>query len=810
MLDNARFLVLEFLVMPIENPEFQNEKFLTEKYPDLAGSKPVERAVQKELREGEKGPQTKEGRIQAYLDRIEKILASGTHVSDEKGWELLKNKIMSEFTIDANDPDTMVKIAHGLYESEKKLATEQGRGADIERLAREIEREGGVLERYKGLVKEKREIQESTLSSWLDYLKQDDAQYPIWFRYYVVRNLQKMGTMDKERGEYTKRTDYTVAPFPELNSEALGFVYRMLTEGMGTDEFTGEEDREKRKQLENLISKKDFAKLYTFAQIETAGELNRETIEGQWVKYDQGSDHHILENALRGKGTGWCTAEGSAYGHLQGGDFYVYYTKGPDGSFTEPRIAIRTENGQVAEVRGVNHRQELEPSFVDIATEQYHALPGGDKFDKKSQDMEKMTELVGKQEKGETFTKDELIFLYEINSKIEGFGYDKDPRIQNLISQRNKEEDARLFSAKLIDIENKIKNGVTLNKEDLKHLYLIDINDIKNDTPELGKKGYTALDFHVLHHNLRNKISRQRNKEEDARFLFEETTAIEDKIKNKIALSKQDLMYLYEIKEKIKTGYLGDPRINEIRKTRDYERDMPIVFECTKKQIARNLSEIRKGTKAYVGELEPDIFNLIEEYDIEHVYTSFPERKIIRMEMTIGGMNDKKVIKEIKQQGEEIGIGSWADYCLDKTFNFSKDKEQIFLIWLTIQDLGLPERVSTYKVYQKAEQFGLELCPRETGPLLFRSFPDNLLGRYLTIPIPKTNDIRDIGFELAIISRLRGLDMTYWDGRGHYSEGKGEDWGGDEFYAPIFGWSLDAQLAFRCRIGNISKNRDTE
>src|SRR3989344_387976 len=399
--------------MLMENPGFLNNK-----YPDLPGSKPVERAVVNARHDTERkfAPHSREERIQAYLNRIDRI------VEDERGWELLKNKIVKEFVIDTDDEDTLAKIAHGLYESEKRIAVEQGRGADVERAT---EDEESVLEKYRGAALEKRDIQECTLGAWLDYLEQNDAEYPTWFRYFVVRNLEKMGTLDKEKGEYTKRTDYTIAPFPELNSEALGFTYRMLTTGIGHQEFTDEP--EKREELEKLIAKKDFIKLSTFAQIETAGQLNRESLQGEWIKYDQGSDYHIIEQDLRGKGTGWCTAEGSAYSHLQGGDFYVYYTRSTSGTYSEPRVAIRMDGDSVAEVRGVNHRQELEPALVDVATEKYHALPGGEKFDKKSQDMKHVTALVKKQEKGEQFTKDDLIFLYEIDTPIEGFGYEKDP-----------------------------------------------------------------------------------------------------------------------------------------------------------------------------------------------------------------------------------------------------------------------------------------------------------------------------------------------------------------------------------------------
>lgn len=585
------------------------EKFLTEKYPDMPGSKPVERAVQKKLREGEKGPQTKEARVEAYLNRIEQIISSGTQVNNERGWELLKSKLVKEFSIDVENPDTLAKIAHGLYESEKKLAIEQGRGAEVEQLERELERElnreADIIKRYKGLVEEKREIQECTLLSWFDYLKQNDAQYPMWFRYFVVRNLQRMGTIDKEKGEYTKRTSYTVAPFPELNSEALGFVYRMLSQGPAKDEFSGEEA--KRQKLKQLIAKKDFAKLYTFAQMETAGRLNRETIKGQWVKYDQGSDHHILENALRGKGTGWCTAEGSAYAHLQSGDFYVFYTKGKDGEFIEPRIAIRMEGSHVAEVRGVNHRQELEPELIGTAQEKYHSLPGGEKFDKKSSDMKRMTELVKKQEKAEPLTKDDLVFLYEINSPIEGFGYKKDLRIQELRGQRNPKE------------------------------------------------------------------------------------------------------------------------------------DMPIVFEYSKEQVAFNTSEVNKNTKAFVGKLEPGIFDVIQKYNIEHIYTAFPENKIRRENLEIGGKTAEVLEKEMRENG--IRISDYAqDILKSKDFSTLENLEQIVLVRLKMRDLGFEKGATTNEIYTRAKELGMDLCPAEAGPNLRLKYKDQPFGEWLLIAMKQITD----------------------------------------------------------------------
>ncbi|MBI5798562.1 MAG: hypothetical protein HZB10_01355 [Candidatus Yonathbacteria bacterium] len=119
----------------------ENPNFLDKKYADLAGSKPVERAVVKAKHDPERtfAPHSREERIQAYLNRVDKI------VEDERGWELLKNKIVKEFVIDTDDEDTLTKIAHGLYESEKRIAVEQGRGADVARVDDE-----DIIEKYRG------------------------------------------------------------------------------------------------------------------------------------------------------------------------------------------------------------------------------------------------------------------------------------------------------------------------------------------------------------------------------------------------------------------------------------------------------------------------------------------------------------------------------------------------------------------------------------------------------------------------------------------------------------------------------------
>jgi hypothetical protein len=81
-------------------------------------------------------------------------------------------------------------------------------------------------------------------------------------------------------------------------------------------------------------------------------------------------------------------------------------------------------------------------------------LPGGEKFDKKTADMKRLTSIYYKEfefdkktgeyfkkDQPEAFTPDDLRFLYEIDGRIEGFGYEEDPRIGELLERRDVRQD---------------------------------------------------------------------------------------------------------------------------------------------------------------------------------------------------------------------------------------------------------------------------------------------------------------------------------------------------------------------------------
>ena len=184
---------------------------------------------------------------------------------------------------------------------------------------------------------------------------------------------------------------------------------------------------------------------------------------------------------------------------------------------------------------------------------------------------------------------------------------------------------------------------------------------------------------------------------------------------------------LYEINGTIEGfGYQKDPRIAELRQGRNTEEDMLVIFECTRDEIAHVPSQINENTKAYIGQLEPGIFQKLPE-NLEHVYTSFPEKKIRRENVEIGGKSAEQLISEMEAAG--INISDYAKSMLkNREFVPGKNPEEATLIRLTVADLGFKSSATTDQIYERAQILGLELCPADTGPnyrLKYRNHPLN-------------------------------------------------------------------------------------
>ncbi|MCX6766432.1 MAG: hypothetical protein NT170_01450 [Candidatus Moranbacteria bacterium] len=282
-----------------------------------------------------------------------------------------------------------------------------------------------------------------------------ESKYPDWLKYYTFRSILKMGRCDKKKKAFTERYGGAIAPFPDLNREALAIVLGDIEkhEGGNSDlEFTKRFDikEEIKQQYCQLLKQKNFAKLYALG-IEEFKPIPEELLkitEGEWKKFSRGSDHNPLVESISDYGTGWCLrGEAMAERYLirDQNDLYIYYSLDKEGKPNVPRVVmVVNSNGRIAEVRGVAEEENLDPyigNIVETKLSQPEFEEEGKAYKKKSADMKLLTEIEKKTKTGQRLDKNDLIFLYEIDSQIEGFGYQRDPRIEEIRKARNKKED---------------------------------------------------------------------------------------------------------------------------------------------------------------------------------------------------------------------------------------------------------------------------------------------------------------------------------------------------------------------------------
>ena len=245
-------------------------------------------------------------------------------------------------------------------------------------------------------------------------------------------------------------------------------------------------------EIKSALGSGNFKMLYEYVikQSMLKDKLQSNTTSGKWVKYEQGSDYNILRDSLQGYYTGWCTAAGEnfAKSQLAGGDFYVYYSFDNNGEAKIPRIAIRMDGkNKIGEIRGIADRQNMEPEMMPILEEKLKEFPDRDKYLKKEHDMKLLTLIDKKVNNNIELTLDELKFLYEIDSKIEGFGYEKDPRINEIKNKRNIKKDCAL----IFDVK---EEEVALSQEEWEE----NQNKFKIFVSDLYLYGLTSADGLVL------------------------------------------------------------------------------------------------------------------------------------------------------------------------------------------------------------------------------------------------------------------------------------------------------------------------
>lgn len=190
-------------------------------------------------------------------------------------------------------------------------------------------------------------------------------------------------------------------------------------------------------------------------------------------------------------------------------------------------------------------------------------------------------------------------------------------------------------------------------------------------------------------------------------------TMMTEKHRAGMPLDQHDLHFLYQVENIISGfGYQEDPRIAEILGTRDSTADAAIVFACKPEQIATTVVEITQDTKAYVGPLEKGIFDKLPA-TVEHIYTKFPEGKIRREQLKIGGKSTEELISEIETKGMNISNGAKKILRDPSLFRTSENSSDINFIILSLGEMGFNDTDSSESRIERAKELGLNLCPPE-------------------------------------------------------------------------------------------------
>lgn len=364
------------------------------------------------------------------------------HRDDPRVLERIKTSYHKRYVIEETD------IPEAAYQLEARIARNMGHG-DIP-----------ITDEYRH--EKAAQIigaQQGSLDRWVDYLTSEDAIYPMWLKYWAFTSVTKMGKFEKqletddrgrehESARFARRTEDSVAPFPPLNPRALALTLGAIevkAAQLGIPKAAREAPENTSSHLDDsafqrLLATESFSKLYAQFLIELPAYSAvglRET-RGNWVRYDQGSDASPLVDSLEGHPLEWCTADlGTARGQLDEGDFYVYYSLDEAARATIPRVAIRMEDDEIAEVRGIAPGQELDPYISDVVAEKMAEFPDGELYAKRAADMKRLTEIDERVEGGGVLSRDDLRFLYEIDDYIIEFGDESDPRIQKLLDGRD-------------------------------------------------------------------------------------------------------------------------------------------------------------------------------------------------------------------------------------------------------------------------------------------------------------------------------------------------------------------------------------
>ena len=467
----------------------------------------VESSFNKARNNKEKLPgKNNERRNFAYLSRLDRMVEKYGDKAEQKLWEASAENVVMEYE----------DIPDAYWKQQEQILRDNGQGRELSRYEKEI------------LAEDLIDKQRQSITSWANYLGDKNCPYPLWFKVYAFDGISKMSnTLNLDDADYNRRDNTTALSFPKLNAEILAKVYRQINDFYGVDKENWLAQHSDDEKLVSLVKSANFPKLYAKELVDTKVILKTpertEDIHGDWFEYKLGDEEEIASLA---EGTKWCVVDPNvAHNYLVYGrydhsrntgsnkessskaKFIIFRLEDPNspGVFASNGSAsIRLDpDGKVAEISGLNNGQAVEDALVPIVKEKTLSLPGGEKYLQKFDDKQTLIKLDNKMKEGEDLTKEELSFLYELDRPIATLDTynEEDPRIPELKEKYG--------------IEYALEKGVDANKM----VASLDSCDIAKNLDTFLEHGtdidmnklVSSLDSHYIIYNLGNLIKHGAN-----------------------------------------------------------------------------------------------------------------------------------------------------------------------------------------------------------------------------------------------------------------------------------------------------------
>lgn len=250
------------------------------------------------------------------------------------------------------------------------------------------------------LVASVREVQRAGLQEWAKQLK----DYPQWFRFYAFEELIRLGRFDYNQGKFEERGKGCMVPFPQLEPEALEYVYERV---MASD-------------------RRSFGQLYSHAldEVSSLSPEERRQQEGTWIKFNRTDDWE--ESWILGRFYAVCQfkwkeldPEHPQPSPLLSGDYYIYCTPNDDGVHCVPRIGIGTfSKGGFSMLDGIvgkGPNRSLEPEMMPVLHEKLQHLQEAKGYLRRDEDKQILVNIYNKlQDDPDAFLGDnELRLIYQ-------------------------------------------------------------------------------------------------------------------------------------------------------------------------------------------------------------------------------------------------------------------------------------------------------------------------------------------------------------------------------------------------------------